>query len=133
MEVKKTKALKNGKFIGLVIKEKLDISSLVKNALLYILYDNCEPVSFCTVKEWKTCLELGTVVTPKKLRKKGYSSRLLMEVLKNYDKIYLICEKDLENFYNRFDFEKVENLPSPISIRKDLANLFSDKYIAMMR
>ena len=140
MKIVKTTAWKDGKFIGLFFKQllskdPLDPWPILKDAHLFIAYDENKPVSYCTIKNWKTCLELGTVVTEKKFRGKKYSSKLISGVLKDYGPIYVTCKTGLEGFYNQFGFKKIAEGPSPIKQRIKFANFFTigREYITMKR
>ena len=133
MRLVKTRVWKSRKFIGLIIKEILDPWPIIKNSPLFILYDKEEPVSYCTVKDWGTCLELGSGVTPKKLRRKGYGRKLLKEMLKNYKNIYVVCKPRLGNSLKKFGFKRVKKAPYPIKQRTAFVNFFiiGKKYIVM--
>lgn len=140
MQIIKTTTLKNCKFLNLYFKQllskdPLDPWPIIKNASLFVAYDKDKPVSYCTIKNWGTCFELGSVVTEKKFRRKGYSSKLISEVLKGHNNLYVTCKNQLEDFYNKFGFKKIKNAPYPIKQRIDFANFFSflmgEKYIVM--
>ena len=143
MELIKTTAWKSKKFMGLVIKqiiskEPLDPWPAVKNTPLFILCDKKKQVSYCTIKSWKNGSELGTCVTEEKFRGKGYSSKLITEVLKNYEHMYVTCETKLEGFYNKFGFKKIKEGPYPIKQRLGIVNLYNKifggkKYITLER
>ncbi len=144
MKIIKITTWKNKKFLNLFIKQMLSKSPLdpwpvIKNSPLFVLYDSNKnkEVSYCTVKSWKNGFELGNVLTEKKLRGRGYSSKLINIVLKDYKKIYVTCETNLEGFYKKFYFEKIKYPPYPLKQRVGFVNFFSflggKKYICMER
>ena len=133
MQIKETKVWNDFEFIWLIIKERLDPWSIFKNSKVYALYDRDKLVSFCTVKDWKTSVELGTVVTKKVYRGKGYAGKVIKYFLKKYPASYVTCLADLESFYRKFGYKKVERAPYPIYQRIKFFNLFGKKYIIMKR
>lgn len=133
MQIKETNVWKDFEFIWLIIKERLDPWSIFKNSKVFALYNKGELVSFCTVKKWKTSVELGTVVTKKAYRGKGYAEKVIKYFLKEYPHSYVTCLANLENFYRKFGYKKVERAPYPIYHRIKFFNLFGKKYIIMKR
>ena len=137
MQIIETRPWKKIGFIALVFKEFLDPWPIIKNSPLFILYNKKEEVSFCTIKNWGNSVELGTVVTKKKYRGKGYSTKLINYVIKGYKEVYVVCAPKLINFYSKFGFKQIKDAPYPIKQRVKFANLFArlfgKNYIIMKR
>ena len=124
MQIIETNFWKLPEAIFLVLKECLDPTPIVKNSPVCVLYDKGKLVSFGSVKKWKTCIELGTLVTKKQYRGKGYASKLVRHSLKKHKTAYLVCRPELERFYKRFGFRKVATAPYPIPQRIGFVNFF---------
>ena len=133
MQIIESKVWSKLEFVFLIIKERLDPWPIFKNSKVFALYDKNNLISFCTVKSWNKSVELGTLVTKKAYRGKGYANKVIKYFLNKYPSSYVTCHLSLENFYNKFGYKRVEKAPYKIYQRIKFANLFGYRYIIMKR
>jgi len=125
MKIVETRVLYSAGVMKLIITEWMDTLAFLMNAKVYKLVQGNKLISVCCIKNFGKVIELGVVITTKKYRGKGYMSKLLKHVLKDYGTLYLICLKCLEKYYRKFDFKTIKKAPWPLRIRAGPYNFFA--------
>lgn len=125
MKIVETRVLYSAGVMKLIITEWMDTLAFLMNAKVYKLVNRGKLISICCIKNFGSIIELGVVITTNKYRGKGYMSRLLKHVLKEYGTLYLICLKRLEKYYRKFGFKTIKKAPWPLRIRAGPYNFFA--------
>ena len=128
MKIEESRILYQPRVIWLIISEWMDTLAIFMNSRVYMLVDKNKLISICCIKNFGKVKELGVVITTKKFRKKGYMAKLLNQVLKYYGSLYLICLKQLENYYKKFGFKTIRKAPWPLRIRAGPYNFFANLF-----
>lgn len=88
-------------------------SSKYRKGTWYVLSDDLKLISSLIVYDFgNNILGIGSISTPRSLRKKGYASKLISGVIKEIEKSSFGCSiflySDIEaNFYEKFNFVKL--------------------------
>jgi N-acetylglutamate synthase-like GNAT family acetyltransferase len=125
MKIVETRVLYSASVMKLIITEWMDTLAFLMNAKVYKLVSRGRLISICCIKDFGKVVELGVVITTLKYRGKGYMARLLKQVLNEYGILYLICLKNLENYYKKFGFKKIKKAPWQLSMRAGPYNFFA--------
>lgn len=106
-----------------ILRNGLDVISIITNPKAYVAYHGQDFVSFCCVKDWGMFVELGNAYTPPRFRRRGHFRDLVRSVMKKHPTIYILTFGWRIAAAQRSGFRLVKRPPLYLSIRCWLANL----------
>ncbi|MSS74118.1 hypothetical protein EXS72_00555 [Candidatus Pacearchaeota archaeon] len=139
MNIHSTKLWENPKIVLTILSKisKLDLTVIFGNPKIYVLKNKNKIVSFSVIKKRHGYKELKAVYTYPEFRKMGYMLKLLRYISKRHKGLYLFCNSNLECFYKKINFIKVDKKPTALAWRctlyNTIINLFSKKELIVMK
>lgn len=126
MNIIKSTVLRYPKIMWTIIKNTptLDPLVILKNAKIYIGYDQGNMIGFLSIKQFGSITELGTLYVFPEFRRRGYAEQLSDQAKRDYPELYLLCTPGMSEIYGKYGFIVVDHPVGIMKLRKKLFDMF---------